>query len=189
VDVVVAIVEAPWGPLHLAAGPAGVVALESRTVDDLFEAALRRRGFEPLAASRTRTAGAAARHARAAAGALERHLGGDAVALTPIAVDVSRSAAFDREVFAAVRTIPWGSATSYGRLARRVGRPGAARAVGGAVGRCPVGLLVPCHRVVAGDGTLGGYGIGWDGAAGSLDVKRELLRLEGISLPVAALID
>jgi methylated-DNA-[protein]-cysteine S-methyltransferase len=75
--------------------------------------------------------------------------------------------------------------TSYGRLARAIGRPGAARAAGGAVGRNPIGLLIPCHRVIAGDGSIGGYGGDWMGSREQLlDIKRELLALEGIGLPV-----
>ena len=66
-------------------------------------------------------------------------------------------------------------------MARRIGRPGAARAVGGAVGRNPVGLLIPCHRVIAGDGTLGGYGAAaWGGREAALDLKQALLALEGV---------
>ena len=56
--------------------------------------------------------------------------------------------------------------------------------VGGAVGRNPVGLLVPCHRVVAGDGSLGGYGVAaWGGVEAALDLKRALLALEGVRIP------
>ena len=55
--------------------------------------------------------------------------------------------------------------------------------MGGAVGRNPVGLLIPCHRVIAGDGTLGGYGVAaWGGVEAALDVKRGLLALEGVSM-------
>jgi methylated-DNA-[protein]-cysteine S-methyltransferase len=80
--------------------------------------------------------------------------------------------------------IPRGTTASYGEVARRIGRPGAARAVGGAVGRNPVGLLVPCHRVIAGDGTLGGYGVAaWGGLEAALDLKQALLRLEGVEVP------
>jgi O-6-methylguanine DNA methyltransferase len=80
-----------------------------------------------------------------------------------------------------VRAIPRGQTAGYGEVARRIGRPGAARAVGGAVGRNPVGLLVPCHRVIAADGTLGGYGAAaWGGREAALAVKRELLLLEGV---------
>ena len=82
-----------------------------------------------------------------------------------------------------VRSIPRGEVASYGEVARRIGRTGAARAVGGAVGRNPVGLLVPCHRVIAGDGSLGGYGVAaWGGREAALDVKRGLLALEGVEI-------
>jgi methylated-DNA-[protein]-cysteine S-methyltransferase len=68
-----------------------------------------------------------------------------------------------------------------------IGTPGAARAVGGAVGRNPVGLAIPCHRVIAGDGTLGGYGGGWwGGRAAGLELKRELLAREGVEIPASA---
>ena len=117
-------------------------------------------------------------------------IGGDRAArarLGDLPVDIADRAAFDQEVFAAVRAIPPGSVTSYGRLAQRVGRPGAARAVGGAVGRNPVGLLIPCHRVIAADGSLGGYGAGWGGRDAHLDVKRRLLALEGVRIPAPRL--
>jgi methylated-DNA-[protein]-cysteine S-methyltransferase len=93
-------------------------------------------------------------------------------------------------VLGGVAAVPWGEATSYGRVARRIGRPGAARAVGGAVGRNPIGIVIPCHRVLAGDGSLGGYGGDWWGSRDALlEIKRELLRLEGIEVPVARLFD
>ena len=83
--------------------------------------------------------------------------------------------AFQRAVWQALLKIPRGRTISYGELARRVGRPGAARAVGQAVGSNPVPILVPCHRVVASDGTLGGFG-------GGLPMKRTLLRQEGVAV-------
>jgi O-6-methylguanine DNA methyltransferase len=87
-------------------------------------------------------------------------------------------------VLEAVRAIPRGQVASYGEVARRIGQPGAARAVGGAVGRNPVGLLVPCHRVIAGNGSLGGYGVAaWGGVEAALDLKRGLLALEGVRIP------
>lgn len=64
-----------------------------------------------------------------------------------------------------------------------IGKAGAARAVGGAVGRNPLGLVIPCHRVIAGDGGLGGYGGGWwGGRATGLQLKRELLAREGVTV-------
>ena len=78
---------------------------------------------------------------------------------------------FQRRVWAALQEIPYGKTESYGDLAARIGSPGAARAVGLANGRNPIGILIPCHRVVGSRGSLTGYG-------GGLDRKRQLLDLE-----------
>lgn len=78
---------------------------------------------------------------------------------------------FQRTVWATLRIIPYGQSASYGQIARALGRPSAARAVGAAVGRNPLSLIVPCHRVVGSNGALTGY-------AGGLARKRWLLALE-----------
>ena len=97
-----------------------------------------------------------------------------------IPVDLAGLSDWDRLVLAASEGLAWGETIGYGRLAERIGRRGAARAVGGSVGRNPIGLLVPCHRVIAGDGTLGGYGGGWFGERERLlEIKSILLGLEG----------
>ena len=100
-----------------------------------------------------------------------------------LSIDLADRPAWDQSVLAAVAEIPWGEVTSYGRLAREIGRPGAARAVGGAVGRSPIGIVVPCHRVIAGDGSLGGYGGDWYGSWWLLELKQELLAMEGVDIP------
>jgi methylated-DNA-[protein]-cysteine S-methyltransferase len=82
---------------------------------------------------------------------------------------------FQRAVWQAMRSIPLGGTVSYGELARKAGNPGAARAVGQAVGHNPIPLLIPCHRVIASVGTLGGFG-------GGPTLKRALLKVEGITL-------
>lgn len=82
---------------------------------------------------------------------------------------------FQLEVWSALRAIPYGETRSYGWLAEQVGRPGASRAVGAANGRNPIGIIVPCHRVIGADGSLTGYG-------GGLERKRLLLELEGALL-------
>jgi methylated-DNA-[protein]-cysteine S-methyltransferase len=79
---------------------------------------------------------------------------------------------FQRRVWAALRQIPVGSVTSYGALAERIGHKTAVRAVGAANGANPIGIVVPCHRVIGADGTLTGYG-------GGLERKRWLLAHEG----------
>ena len=83
-----------------------------------------------------------------------------------------RGTDFQRRVWAALVEIPYGETISYGELASRVGRPRAFRAVGLANGRNPVAVIVPCHRVIAGDGTLGGYGGGLERKTMLLDFER-----------------
>ena len=78
---------------------------------------------------------------------------------------------FQKKVWGALRTIPYGETRSYGEIARQVGNPRAARAVGMANHENPVAIVVPCHRVIAGDGSLGGY-------AGGLKRKSRILGLE-----------
>ncbi|HET9271731.1 MAG TPA: methylated-DNA--[protein]-cysteine S-methyltransferase [Vicinamibacterales bacterium] len=82
---------------------------------------------------------------------------------------------FQRTVWKALLTIPFGQTRSYGQIAKQVGRPSASRAVGAANGRNPVSIVAPCHRVVGATGALTGFG-------GGLDVKERLLRLEGASI-------
>ncbi|MDQ4075315.1 MAG: methylated-DNA--[protein]-cysteine S-methyltransferase [Chloroflexota bacterium] len=97
----------------------------------------------------------------------------------PLAAD---GTAFQREVWAELETIPYGETISYGELARRVGRPRGAQAVGAANGRNPISIIVPCHRVVGADGALVGYGGGLERKAALLaheaknrsDVPRQL---------------
>ncbi|MFK7931725.1 MAG: methylated-DNA--[protein]-cysteine S-methyltransferase [Myxococcota bacterium] len=93
----------------------------------------------------------------------------------PAPIDVplaERGTPFQRDVWAALQTIPWGQTWSYAQLAAAVGRPKGAQAVGAANGANPWSVLVPCHRVVGSDGRLVGY-------AGGLDRKRRLLAHEG----------
>lgn len=87
-------------------------------------------------------------------------------------VDLTSLSEFDRRVLEEARGIGFGQVIPYAELARRIGRPNAARAVGGALGRNPVAIVVPCHRVVRSDGSLGGYG-------GGVEFKERLLALEG----------
>ena len=86
--------------------------------------------------------------------------------------------AFQRRVWAALQTIPYGETRSYGEIAIQIGAPGASRAVGLANGRNPIGIIVPCHRVIGASGDLTGYG-------GGLDRKRALLELEKSRKPAA----
>lgn len=127
----------------------------------------------------------AAVHLRASLVAFSGFLGGDLDAFDTIQIDMGDRAAWDQLVLGAVRGIRPGTTASYGEVARMIGRAGAARAVGGAVGRNPIGLVIPCHRVIAGDGSLGGYGGGWwGGRQAGLELKQALLVREGVNLDI-----
>jgi methylated-DNA-[protein]-cysteine S-methyltransferase len=114
--------------------------------------------------------------------ALDRWMAGEPEPFD-LPVDLVGLSDWDRAVLDGVRRIPWGATESYGGVARLIGRAGAARAVGGSVGRNPIGIIVPCHRVIAGDGTLGGYGgDAWGSRESRLELKRSLLLLEGVAV-------
>lgn len=103
---------------------------------------------------------------------IEAYFAGDIAAIDAIPV-MAAGTQFQREVWAALRTIPAGKTLSYGGLARQIGRPAAMRAVGLANGANPIGVVVPCHRVIGADASLTGYG-------GGIERKRWLLTHEGV---------
>ncbi len=91
-----------------------------------------------------------------------------------LALDINGGTLFQQSVWRALLKIPYGKTTSYGSISRQIDNPTAVRAVGSAVGRNPLSLIVPCHRVLGGDGSLTGY-------AGGLHRKTALLQLEGVN--------
>ena len=114
---------------------------------------------------------------RRAAAQLRAYFSGDALAFD-VPLDL-QGTPFQRSVWQALLAIPAGETRSYGALAKALGSASAVRAVGGAVGRNPVSVIVPCHRVVGSDGSLTGY-------AGGVDRKRALLALEQAAEGVSA---
>ena len=130
-------------------------------------------GDAPLRRSLTRRFGAAPAAGRAPASvtrALTAYFAGDVAALDDVEVDTGGTP-FQQRVWRALRRIPAGRTVAYRDLARTIGAPDAVRAVGAANGANPIGIVVPCHRVIAADGALHGYAYG-------LDRKRWLLRHE-----------
>ncbi|MGH0030029.1 MAG: methylated-DNA--[protein]-cysteine S-methyltransferase [Myxococcota bacterium] len=117
---------------------------------------------------------AARRHLDAAEAALDDYFAGRRRDFDDLALAPSGSA-FQKQVWRALRRVPFGTTASYGEIARRIGRAGAARAIGGANHDNPLGIVVPCHRVIGADGRLTGY-------AGGLERKRWLLSHEGALL-------
>jgi methylated-DNA-[protein]-cysteine S-methyltransferase len=108
-------------------------------------------------------------------GTLQRYCAGGVVDFATVVLDLAGVSGFAQRVYAAARTIPWGRTASYGELARAMNAPGAARAVGRALGHNPVAIIIPCHRVLAGGGRIGGFS-----AFGGTSAKRRLLGLEGV---------
>lgn len=110
---------------------------------------------------------------------LRRYIAGEDVSLASVSVDISGGTKLQQSVWSKLRQIPRGSAVSYKELAGMVGRPRAARPVGNIVGKNPVPIILPCHRVIRADGTLGGFGCG-------VDIKKYLLEtVEKLSVPGA----
>ncbi|MDX1997752.1 MAG: methylated-DNA--[protein]-cysteine S-methyltransferase [Thermoanaerobaculia bacterium] len=121
---------------------------------------------------------------RSAIDAMTRLLAGEPVDLQDVALDLERVPEFDRRVYEITRTIPPGATLTYGVIALRLGQPGAAREVGQALGRNPWPLVVPCHRVVAAGGKLGGFS-----APQGTITKRRLLEIEGALAETLPLFD
>ncbi len=162
------VMESPVGPLTLVAEEGALVGLymdlqRHRPDDaDLGEQNPGGRQVEPF---------------KTAADQLDAYFNG---ALTRFSLPLApRGSDFQQRVWAALSEIPYGETESYGELAARIGSPGAARAVGLANGKNPIGIVIPCHRVVGSNGNLTGYG-------GGLERKKQLLDLE-VSVRGAAL--
>ncbi|NBM18283.1 methylated-DNA--[protein]-cysteine S-methyltransferase [Streptomyces sp. GC420] len=158
------------GPLLLAATGTGLVEVvfhaDEKVTGRALERLAGRLGTEPVRPDRPELLAEPIRQLRA-------YFGGTLRAFT-LPLDWSLSGGFNREVLRALASgVPYGTVVGYGELARRVGRPGAAQAVGAAMGSNPLPVVVPCHRVVDSDGGIGGFG-------GGLETKRRLLALEGV---------
>ena len=158
--------ESPLGPIHVAWGPQGIclVTRGQETADFLEELTALHPSWTPVQDGE-KLAPVMAR--------LERFFQGEPVSFD-FPVDLSPLTPFQQAVLEATRAIPPGQVMTYGEIAAAIGRPRASRAVGQALRRNPVSILIPCHRVVGSGGALGGYG----GPAGAA-IKRRLLALEG----------
>jgi methylated-DNA-[protein]-cysteine S-methyltransferase len=152
----------PIGRLLVAATDAGLVRVVFRQSEAAFTRALRDLGLT-VTRSTARTDDVV-RQLRAYFAGRRRHF--------DVRIDLRGVTPFQRRVLEATSAVPPGQVVSYGEIARRIGRPHGGRAVGQALGRNPIPIVIPCHRVVAAGGRLGGY-------TGGLAIKRKLLRLEG----------
>lgn len=115
------------------------------------------------------------KHLNDARQALAYYFAGDPAGFDRLELDMSAGTEFERTVWHCLRAIPRGVVRTYGEIARAVGRPNAARAVGGCNARNPWAIVVPCHRLVGANGDLVGYG-------GGVEIKKRLLEFEGVDL-------
>jgi methylated-DNA-[protein]-cysteine S-methyltransferase len=153
----------PIGRVLVAASAAGLVRVSFRQSEAAFVADLRERlGAEPVR-SPARTAEIVHQ--------LRAYFAGKRRAFD-VRLDLGHVTPFQRRVLLAAAGVPAGQVVSYGEIARRIGQPGGSRAVGQALGHNPIPIVIPCHRVIAAGGRIGGYG-------GGLRMKKKLLRLEG----------
>jgi methylated-DNA-[protein]-cysteine S-methyltransferase len=106
-----------------------------------------------------------------------QHLEGEAQDFRDVALDLGVAGPFARRVYEAARNVLAGETTTYGALARTINRPGAGRAVGQAMGRNPISIIIPCHRVLAAGGKLGGFS-----AHLGKSIKTRLLAIEGVTV-------
>lgn len=162
-------IEAPLGLVFVAYNRLGVSAVMPAASAAAFERAFRARFGRPVSAEREPPA--------ALVRAVERRLAGQRPAR--LAFDLRGVPDFEQAVLHKALEIPYGEVRPYGWIAREIGQPEASRAVGAALGRNPVPLLIPCHRVIRSDGGLGGYGLG-------LPAKRAILAAEGVDLTAMA---
>lgn len=150
--------------------PVGKVFVET-TADGIVRC--KNRDFRPGAQGPSEDA---ERHLEHALVALEEYFSGARQDFDDLAV-APEGTPFQQRVWGALRKIPYGETRTYGEMASRIRRPTACRAVGAANGRNPVGIILPCHRVIGQDGSLTGYG-------GGLPMKEWLLRHEGAAFRV-----
>jgi methylated-DNA-[protein]-cysteine S-methyltransferase len=165
IDVSYAVVDSPLGPLTAAATEGGLIRLSYFDEEEVLEDLSRR--VSPRILERPESLDYVREQ-------LEEYFEGRRSRFE-LPLDWRLTRGFSRDVLQATARIPFGSVASYRQVAARSGSPRAARAAGNALARNPIPIVVPCHRVVASAGTLGGY-------TGGLDRKRFLLDLEGVSL-------
>ena len=160
--------DSPIGPLFVAVSDQGVVAIEFGTDEAALVSELEARHGVKAIRSMERVSGTMSQ--------LLQYLSGDRKVFE-LDVDLSDSTEFQQKVLEAASAVPPGYVVTYGEIAARIGKPQSSRAVGQALARNPIPIIVPCHRVVAADGSLTGYS-----GAGGIDTKAHLLRLEGATI-------
>jgi methylated-DNA-[protein]-cysteine S-methyltransferase len=163
-----AVIDSPLGPLWVAVGPKGVLAIHYGAEPSPAELGRIVRAYGPGILPDSRRADPVARE-------LDQYFAGKRRRFD-LAVDLSPLTTFQRRVLAATAAVEFGAVSTYAKVAGRAGSAKGARAAGQALGSNPIPIVVPCHRILASDGTLGGY-------SGGLDAKRKLLSFERGTVP------
>lgn len=168
--------ESPLGLLRIAVSDTGVaeIGYSSSESEDVFRKRLAARGFDLVPATGVTGAGDPARTGKIAAVArqLQEYFGGGRNHFD-LPIDFTGVSPFTRSVLSATADIPFGEVSTYGEIAARIGSPGASRAVGNALGRNPIPVIVPCHRIIRSNGSIGWY-------TGGVKLKERLLAIEGV---------
>jgi methylated-DNA-[protein]-cysteine S-methyltransferase len=155
----------PIGPVYFAFSVRGLIAIDFSDGEQAFLSRVHKRtGVRPIKSSKRATE---------AVRQVKEYLTGKRAEFD-LPIDMRFLTDFQRAVLRAVMRVPRGEVITYGALARAIGQPKAARAVGRALGSNPIPIVIPCHRVLASDGSLGGYS-----GRGGVRTKADLLRLEG----------
>ena len=162
-DVGYSVVDSPLGPLWIAVGPRGLSMISYGTEPNATDLGRLIRTYGPGILPDPRRTSTVERE-------LDQYFNGRRRSFD-VDVDLTGLTPFQRRVLRATARVPYGKLVTYKTVARQAGNEAASRAAGAAVGANPIPIVVPCHRVVASDGTLGGY-------AGGLDAKRRLLAIE-----------
>jgi methylated-DNA-[protein]-cysteine S-methyltransferase len=162
------VVDSPLGPLWIAVGPKGVLAIHYGDEPSTAELARIVRTYGPGVLPDARRVDPVARE-------LDQYFAG-ARKRFDIAVDLTPLTEFQRRILSATARVAFGEVSTYATVARQAGSEKASRAAGQALGANPIPIVVPCHRILASDGTLGGY-------SGGLDAKRRLLGFERREIP------
>lgn len=158
-------VDGPFGPVYVARTERGLCRVSFKRTEEDFMRELERKELLP-----ERAPSKCSKEIRQ----LESYFKGERKDFR-VPINLRLVTPFQRRVLEATSDIPFGEVASYSDIANQIGQPAARRAVGGALGKNPVAIVIPCHRVVAAGGGIGGY-------TGGLDIKRELMRIEGITL-------
>jgi methylated-DNA-[protein]-cysteine S-methyltransferase len=160
-------IDSPVGPLYVAVSEKGVVDITfgQGLSENLFRETLQARGFKPIQDQKA---------ASFVTRQLNEYFAGHRNDFD-VPIDLSGVTPFTKSVLTATAHVPYGQVRSYQDIARTIGQPSATRAVGNSLNRNPIPVIIPCHRIVRSDHSLGGYG-------GGSDKKQILLKLEGASL-------